>query len=114
MAIAREIQAGKRILVLDEPTAALGVRESSEVLSLIASLREPNRGIIIIAHNLDHVFRLADRITVMRGGRDVGTVIASESDHEDVVRLITGAVSPQAPVRSSARSSLASGTTNPE
>jgi fructose transport system ATP-binding protein len=110
VAIAREIQAGKRILVLDEPTAALGVRESSEVLSLIESLREPSRGIIIIAHNLDHVFRLADRITVMRGGRDVGTVIASESDHEDVVRLITGAVSPQAP----ARSSLASGTTNPE
>ena len=93
VAIAREIQAGKRILVLDEPTAALGVRESHEVLSLIESLKAPDRGIIIIAHNMEHVFRLADRITVMRGGRGVGTVIAKESDHEDVVRLITGAVS---------------------
>ncbi len=93
VAIAREVQAGKRILVLDEPTAALGVRESLEVLSIIESLKAPHRGIIIIAHNLDHVFRLADRITVMRSGRDVGTVVANQSDHEAVVRLITGAVS---------------------
>jgi ABC-type sugar transport system ATPase subunit len=91
VAIAREIGTGSRVLLLDEPTAALGVRESHEVLSLIESLRDAERGIIIIAHNLEHVFRVADRITVLRRGQDVGTVTVEETTHDAVVRLITAA-----------------------
>jgi ABC-type sugar transport system ATPase subunit len=91
VAIAREIDAGSRMLILDEPTAALGVRESHEVLSLIERLKAPDRGIVIIAHNLAHVFRVADRITVMRSGRVVGTVVVGDTDQETVVRMITGA-----------------------
>jgi ABC-type sugar transport system ATPase subunit len=91
VAIAREVGLGSRILILDEPTAALGVRESHQVLNVIADLRSEQRSIVIVSHNLAHVFRLADRITVLRGGRRVGTVGRSEVSQDEIVKMITGA-----------------------
>jgi ABC-type sugar transport system ATPase subunit len=91
VAIAREVGLGSSILILDEPTAALGVRESHQVLNVIAELGEQRRSILIVSHNLAHVFRIAERITVLRGGRNVGTVTRSDVDHDHIVRMITGA-----------------------
>jgi fructose transport system ATP-binding protein len=90
VAIARGVRLGSRVLILDEPTAALGVRESREVLSLIQRLADGRRSILIISHNLAHVFEVAGRITVLRGGRGVGTVLARDVVPDDVVRMITG------------------------
>jgi ABC-type sugar transport system ATPase subunit len=91
LAIARGVRLGKRVLILDEPTAALGVRESSQVLDLIEQLKASARSIMIVSHNLAHVFRVADRITVLRGGRRVATVEKARTDPDAVVGLITGA-----------------------
>ncbi len=91
VAIARVVHFGAEILLLDEPTAALGVKESHEMLSLIEHLKEQGKGIIVVSHNLAHVFRICDRITVLRHGRTVGTLIKNETDSNEVVRMITGA-----------------------
>ncbi|MCY3833401.1 MAG: ATP-binding cassette domain-containing protein [Chloroflexi bacterium] len=91
VAIARVVHFGAEILLLDEPTAALGVKESHEMLSLIENLKEQNKGIIVVSHNLAHVFRICDRITVLRHGQTVGTLIKEDTDSTEVVRLITGA-----------------------
>jgi len=73
VAIGRAVHEGRSILVLDEPTAALGVRESHQMLSLIERLRDQGKAVVIVSHNLLHVFRIADAITVLRGGQIVGT-----------------------------------------
>jgi ABC-type sugar transport system ATPase subunit len=91
VAIARAVRLGSRVLILDEPTAALGVQESNEVLNILANLRSPLRSMLFISHNLAHVFRVADRITVLRGGRVVGTAATSEITPDGVVKMITGA-----------------------
>lgn len=91
VAIARVVHFGAEILLLDEPTAALGVKESHEMLTLIENLKEQNRAVIVVSHNLAHVFRICDRITVLRHGETVGTLIKEETDSTEVVRLITGA-----------------------
>ena len=91
VAIARVVQFGADILLLDEPTAALGVKESHEMLTLIENLKEQNKAIIVVSHNLAHVFRICDRITVLRHGQTVGTLIKEDTDSTEVVRLITGA-----------------------
>jgi ABC-type sugar transport system ATPase subunit len=90
VAIARGVRLGSRVLILDEPTAALGVRESRGVLELLQSLRSEHRTVLIVSHNLAHVFEVCDRITVLRGGRAVGTVARSASDPDAVVKMITG------------------------
>jgi fructose transport system ATP-binding protein len=90
VAIARGVRLGSRVLILDEPTAALGIQESREVLALIERIGDAERSILIISHNLPHVFQVADRISVLRGGRMVGTVERRESDPDDIVRMITG------------------------
>ncbi len=90
-AISRAVSGGSRVLLLDEPTAALGVAERRNVLELIKSLRDAGIGILIISHNLPDVFEVADRITVLRRGERVGTVPASDVDAGDLVALITGA-----------------------
>jgi len=79
------------VLILDEPTAALGVRESHEVLNLIERLKSAERAMLLVSHNLAHVFRVADRITVLRSGEIVGTVTKDESTPDSIVRMITGA-----------------------
>ena len=91
IAIARVVHFGAEILLLDEPTAALGVKEAHEMLTLIEHLKEQDKGIIVVSHNLAHVFRICDRITVLRHGRTVGTLIKDETDSTEVVRMITGA-----------------------
>lgn len=90
-AISRAVSGGSRVLLLDEPTAALGVAERRNVLELIKGLRDAGIGILIISHNLPDVFEVADRITVLRRGERVGTVPAADVDAGDLVAMITGA-----------------------
>jgi ABC-type sugar transport system ATPase subunit len=76
---------------MDEPTAALGVKESLVVLDLMRRLRERGIAVLVISHNLEHVFAVADRICVLRRGENAGTVRAADTQPDDVVRLIVGA-----------------------
>jgi ABC-type sugar transport system ATPase subunit len=91
VAIGRAVHEGRSILLLDEPTAALGVKESHQMLTLIETLREQQKAVVIVSHNLLHVFRIADRITVIRAGRIVGTRYKSETTADEIVKMITGA-----------------------
>jgi D-xylose transport system ATP-binding protein len=89
-AIARSLLGEPRVVLLDEPTAALGVAQTAEVLDLIKRLRERGLGVVVISHNLADVFAVADRIVVLRLGRRVGTFDRSAS-RDQVVSAITGA-----------------------
>ena len=91
VAIGRAVAFSKQVLVLDEPTAALGVPEQLKVLDLVREVREKGFSIIIITHNLEHAFAVADRFQVLRQGETVGVVRISETTPDDVVKLITGA-----------------------
>jgi len=91
VAIARSLIGDPRIVLLDEPTAALGVAQTAEVLNLIERLRERGHGVILISHNMADVLAVADRIAVLRLGRNNGVFNAAEVSHEDVVAAITGA-----------------------
>lgn len=97
IAIARLLLNDVRLLIMDEPMAALGVDEGRKVLELIASLRSKGLSVLIISHNLEHVFTIADRIAVMKNGRLVGVVETAEVDHDKVVGMIVaGRVQPLA------------------
>jgi ABC-type sugar transport system ATPase subunit len=76
---------------MDEPTAALGVRESQKVMDLIVSLKEEGKAVVIASPNLRHVFPIAERITVLRGGHSVGTRQTAETNYEEITKLIVGA-----------------------
>lgn len=89
-AIARAILWGRKVLLLDEPTAALGVKEQGEVERLIQDLRTKNLPMMIIAHNLPLVVRLTDRIVVLRHGRIAANLKSGETTPEEVVSYITG------------------------
>ena len=91
VAVGRAISWGTRIVILDEPTAALGVRESRVALELIHELPSQGFSVIMISHNLSEVFAIADRITILRLGRTIATVVRAETSVERVVGLITGA-----------------------
>jgi fructose transport system ATP-binding protein len=91
VAVARAVAFGTRIVLLDEPTAALGVRETAATLALIMELRERGLSIVMISHNLPNVFEVADRITILRLGRTVATVERRATDLTEVVSLMTGA-----------------------
>lgn len=91
VAIARAVQQGGRLIIMDEPTAALGVQEQAKVLDLIGSLQAEGTALIIISHNLQHVFHFADRVVVLRGGRNAGERVRVDTTPEEVVRLIVGA-----------------------
>ena len=90
VAIARSLLGEPKIIILDEPTAALGVAQTAEVLDLIERLRERGLGVIMVSHNMDDVRAVADRIVVLRLGRNNGTFPADVSQ-EDLVSAITGA-----------------------
>jgi ABC-type sugar transport system ATPase subunit len=92
LAIARAILWGRRIVILDEPTAALGVRESRQVLDVIKDLSNHNVSVIVVSHNMQQLMEVADRITVMRLGRTVATRVVRETTAEEIVGLITGAI----------------------
>jgi len=90
VAIARAFRSGRRLMILDEPTAALGVQEGQKVLDIIEGLKGQRVSIIVVSHKLAHVFRVADRIVVMRGGRIVGSRRKEETTTADIVHLIVG------------------------
>jgi ABC-type sugar transport system ATPase subunit len=91
VAIARAVyHADLRVLVMDEPTAALGPQETARTLSLIETLKAQNLAIILISHSLDDVFAVSDRIQVMRRGQRVGLVKTAETTREKVLGLIVG------------------------
>src|SRR5215831_6093059 len=92
VAVARAIAWGRRIVIMDEPTAALGVRESSMVLELIKEVRSQGLSIIMVSHNLPEVFAVSDRITVLRLGRTIQTLTTRDTSLEAVVGMMTGAV----------------------
>jgi fructose transport system ATP-binding protein len=91
VAVARAAAFGSKVIVLDEPTAALGVRESGQVLELIRELRRQGLPVILISHNMPHVFSVADRIHIQRLGRCVGVVRPATTTMEDAVAIMTGA-----------------------
>jgi D-xylose transport system ATP-binding protein len=90
-AIARCLVGSPRLLILDEPTAALGVAQTTQVLELIHRLREQGLAIVVISHNLDTVFDVADRVFVLRLGRHEATFDRRTSTREDIVSAIVGA-----------------------
>jgi simple sugar transport system ATP-binding protein len=92
VAVARAIAWGTRIVIMDEPTAALGVRESSMVLELIKEVRGQGIAIIMISHNLPEVFAVSDRITVLRLGRTITTMNTADTSLEAIVGMMTGAL----------------------
>jgi len=97
VAITRSLLGEPSVVLLDEPTAALGVVQTKQVLNLIRTLRERELGVVIISHNLADVFEVADRIIVLRLGGRVATFDVHDVSHEDVVAAITGAESGAAP-----------------
>jgi D-xylose transport system ATP-binding protein len=92
VAVARAVMWNSRIVLLDEPTAALGVEQTSQVKALIRRLRERGLGVVVISHNLADVFDVADRIVVLRLGRRAATFDTHATNPEQVVAAITGAV----------------------
>jgi ABC-type sugar transport system ATPase subunit len=92
-AIARAIFWGRKVLLLDEPTAALGVKEQGEVERMIMELRDKRMTMMVIAHNLPLVVRITDRIVVLRHGHIAAELKSSETTPEEVVAYITGAKS---------------------
>jgi D-xylose transport system ATP-binding protein len=90
VAVSRAAAFASKVVILDEPTAALGVRESRNVLDLIRRLRAEGTSIIVVSHAMDHVMEVADRAVVMRRGRKVGELIPSAETHHEIVSLIVG------------------------
>lgn len=91
VAIARSLIGDPRIVILDEPTAALGVAQTAEVLNLIERLREKDYGVLLISHNMADVLAVADRVAVLRLGRNNGDFRVSDVTSEDIIAAITGA-----------------------
>jgi D-xylose transport system ATP-binding protein len=91
VAVARSLLGEPKVVLLDEPTAALGVPQTKQVLDLIRRLRERDLGVVVISHNLANVFEVADRIVVLRLGRVAGSFDSESTTEEHVVSAITGA-----------------------
>jgi fructose transport system ATP-binding protein len=92
VAVARAAAFGSKVIILDEPTAALGVRETSQVLRLIRDLRDRSLPVILISHNMPNVFEVADRIHIQRLGRRVAVVTPDSHSPSDAVAIMTGAM----------------------
>ncbi len=91
VAIARAVYFGAKVLILDEPTAALGVKQAGVVLRYIAQARARGLGVIFITHNPHHAYTVGDRFTILKRGRSLGTFTRQEISREEVVRLMSGA-----------------------
>ncbi len=92
VAVAKAVQWNSKLVILDEPTAALGVAQTEQVLALVRRLGEQGLGVVLISHNLHDVFETADRITVLRLGRDVGVFDRRTTTQQAVVEAITAGV----------------------
>lgn len=88
VAIGRVLAWGSKVIILDEPTAALGVQESRQVLEMIKRMKADGRTIVLITHNMDHVLEVADRVIVMRRGKKVGDLPVGNIQIADIVHLI--------------------------
>jgi D-xylose transport system ATP-binding protein len=92
VAVLRAVAFASRLVILDEPTAALGLRESAKVLDLVRRLPERGVAVLLISHNLEHVTQVADRAVVLRQGRTVGEAAPTAANHEALVSMIVGAL----------------------
>jgi fructose transport system ATP-binding protein len=92
VAVARTAAFGSKVVILDEPTAALGVRETGQVLRLVRDLKARGLGIILISHNMPNVFEVADRIHIQRLGRGIGVISPQSHTPAEAVAIMTGAV----------------------
>ncbi|RVX39858.1 monosaccharide ABC transporter ATP-binding protein (CUT2 family) [Nonomuraea polychroma] len=90
IAVARAAAFASKVVILDEPTAALGLRESRRVLDLILRLREEGHAVIVVSHAMDHVIEIADRAAVLRRGRKVGEMRPTPDNRQAIVSLIVG------------------------
>jgi len=93
VAIARALRSGARIVLLDEPTAALGVRETARAKQVIRDLGASGHAVVLVSHDLELVFDVADRVEVLRLGRNAGSRAVATTTREEIVGLITGAAS---------------------
>ena len=91
VSVARAAAFGQKVIILDEPTAALGVKESGQVLKMILNLREKGLSVILISHNMPQVFEIADRIHIQRLGKRVAVVTPKTHTMNEVVAVMTGA-----------------------
>ncbi|WP_437876717.1 ATP-binding cassette domain-containing protein [Sorangium sp. So ce513] len=91
VAVARAVMGDAKLVLLDEPTAALGVAQTRQVLELITRLKQQGLGVVVISHNLADVFQVSDRIVVLRLGQLAGTFDTGAASHEQIVARITGA-----------------------
>ena len=89
VAVARAVLWNSRLVILDEPTAALGVAQTEQVLELVRRLAEQGLGVVLISHNLHDIFETATRITVLRLGRNVGVFERAKTTQQEVVHAIT-------------------------
>jgi D-xylose transport system ATP-binding protein len=105
IAIARCVCFNARVVILDEPTAALGVEETRKVYGLIRDMREHGLGVLLISHNLNHVFENCDRITVLKTGRLVGSRRVEDTTQDEILRMIVSGVTDNGgpPARAPAR-----------
>jgi simple sugar transport system ATP-binding protein len=90
VAIARAVYFGARVLILDEPTSALGVKQAGVVLRYILQARERGVGVVFITHNPHHAFPVADRFVLLNRGQSLGTFAKGELDRQELVRLMAG------------------------
>jgi fructose transport system ATP-binding protein len=97
VAVARAAAFGSRVIIMDEPTAALGVKESRRVLELMLDVKKRGLPIVLISHNLPHVFEVADRIHVHRLGRRIAVIDPKQFSMSDAVAIMTGAMEPPPP-----------------
>jgi simple sugar transport system ATP-binding protein len=91
VAIARAVYFGAKSLILDEPTAALGVKQAGTVLRYIAQARSRNLAVVFITHNPHHAYAVGDRFTILKRGRTFGTFTREELSREEMVRMMSGA-----------------------
>jgi D-xylose transport system ATP-binding protein len=89
VAVAKSVMWNSKLVILDEPTAALGVAQTRQVLDLVRRLAERGLGVVLISHNLHDVFEAADRITVLRLGRRVGVYERAKTNQQEIVHAIT-------------------------
>jgi fructose transport system ATP-binding protein len=94
VAVARAAAFGSRVVIMDEPTAALGVKESRRVLELILDVRKRGLPIVLISHNMPHVFEVCDRIHIHRLGRRLTVIDPKKQSMSDAVAMMTGAMAP--------------------